>query len=165
MSEVEREQLNCRSDLSWHTQADYLTVPLSSRRAAGVLGHDFKKMGFRTDQVDHDTYAACPVTSPQRFHLVSAPSQNWELGCSTDLGLLRCTSRSATTPTPHHPWRPRSAYTWSARPQVTRSKAGAPGLTLPGASAHPAALSATAHSRLAQSESCDAHWSCLRRSA
>lgn len=52
-------------------QADYLTLPLSSRRAAGVLGHDFKKMGLRNEQVDHDTYAACPVASPQRFHLVS----------------------------------------------------------------------------------------------
>ena len=54
-------------------QADYLTVPLSSRRAAGVLGHDFKKMGLKGEQVDHATYAACPVPSLQRFHLVRVP--------------------------------------------------------------------------------------------
>jgi hypothetical protein len=51
-------------------QADYLTVPLSSRRAAGVLGSDFKKMGLTTEQVDHATYRACRVADPRRFHLV-----------------------------------------------------------------------------------------------
>ena len=54
-------------------QADYLTVPLSSRRAAGVLGHDYKRMGLRSEQVDHETYADCAVPSLQRFHLVRAP--------------------------------------------------------------------------------------------
>ena len=45
-------------------QADYLTVPLSSRRAAGVLGHDYKRMGLRSEQVDHETYADCAVPPP-----------------------------------------------------------------------------------------------------
>ena len=51
-------------------QAHYLTVPLSPRRAAGVLGHDFKKMGLRSSQVDHTTYANCSHPDPQTFHVV-----------------------------------------------------------------------------------------------
>ena len=51
-------------------QADFLTVPLSSRRAAGVLGSDFKKMGLKTEQIDHTTYSECPVADPRTFHMV-----------------------------------------------------------------------------------------------
>ena len=51
-------------------QAHYLTVPLSARRAAGVLGHDFKKMGLRSSQIDHATYANCSHPDPQTFHVV-----------------------------------------------------------------------------------------------
>lgn len=51
-------------------QAHYLTVPLSSRRAAGVLGHDFKKMGLQRDQIDHVTYGNCSHPQPQTFHAV-----------------------------------------------------------------------------------------------
>jgi len=51
-------------------QAHYVTVPLSSRRAAGVLGHDFKKMGLRSDQIDHTTYGSCAHPFPQTFHAV-----------------------------------------------------------------------------------------------
>ena len=51
-------------------QAHYLTVPLSARRAAGVLGHDFKKMGLRASQIDHATYANCSHPDPQTFHVV-----------------------------------------------------------------------------------------------
>lgn len=51
-------------------QADFLTVPLSSRRAAGVLGNEFKKMGLKTEQIDHTTYSECPVADPRNFHMV-----------------------------------------------------------------------------------------------
>ena len=50
-----------------------MTVPLSSRRAAGVLGHDFKKMGLRGEQIDHTTYQNCSHPVPQTFHAVSSP--------------------------------------------------------------------------------------------
>lgn len=59
----------------WHmaAQAHFVTVPLSSRRAAGVLGHDTKKMGLRGDQIDHATYQNCTHPIPQTFHAVSSP--------------------------------------------------------------------------------------------
>lgn len=43
-------------------------MPLSSRRASGVLGNTFKKMGLRAEQIDHSTYSQCPVPDPRNFH-------------------------------------------------------------------------------------------------
>lgn len=53
-------------------QADYLTVPLSSRRAASVLGSNIphKLMGLMAKQIDHTTYNQCPVADPRTFHKV-----------------------------------------------------------------------------------------------
>jgi len=59
-----------RDEKAMAVQAHYVTVPLSSRRAAGVLGHDFKKMGLRSDQIDHATYSSCAHPFPQTFHAV-----------------------------------------------------------------------------------------------
>ena len=53
-----------------------MTVPLSSRRAAGVLGHDFKKMGLRGDQIDHATYGNCSHPFPRTFHAVRSRSSH-----------------------------------------------------------------------------------------
>ena len=55
-------------------------MPLSSRRAAVVLGHDFKRMGLKAEQVDHATYAACAVPSLRRFHLVRRGGPVWMAG-------------------------------------------------------------------------------------
>ncbi|CAL8463979.1 g3514 [Coccomyxa elongata] len=51
-------------------RADYLTVPLSSRRAASVLGSNIphKLMGLMAKQIDHTTYNQCPVADPRTFH-------------------------------------------------------------------------------------------------
>ncbi len=38
-----------------------------------MLGHDFKKMGLRGDQIDHVTYQNCSHPIPQTFHAVSSP--------------------------------------------------------------------------------------------
>ncbi|CAK0786177.1 hypothetical protein CVIRNUC_009390 [Coccomyxa viridis] len=57
-----------------YRKAHYLTVPLSARRAAGVLGHDFKKMGLRSSQIDHATYTNCSHPDPQTFHVACGVS-------------------------------------------------------------------------------------------
>ena len=77
-----------------YLQAHYLTVPLSSRRASGVLGHDFKKMGFASDKVEHKTYDSCPHPFPESFPKVKDICPHFT-GCSCRMALAHCQRSSS----------------------------------------------------------------------